>query len=61
MSQSLLASGELGPDHAKDPVTHNSSETGDTVGDPLKDSSASILNFVMELTAMCGVVVDVFA
>ena len=61
MSNSILASGELGPDHAKNPVTHNSSETGDTVGDPLKDSSGSKLNIVMKLTAMCGVVVDVFA
>ena len=58
MSQSILASGELGPDHAKDPCH---SETGDTVGDPLKDSSGSKLNIVMKLTAMCGVVVDVFA
>ena len=56
-----LASGELGPDHAKVPVTHNSSEIGDTVGDPLKDSSGSMLNIVMKLNAMCGVVVDVFA
>ena len=55
-----MASGELGPDHAKDPVTHNSSEIGDTVGDPLKDSSGSILNIVMKLNALCGAVVDVF-
>ena len=61
VSNSILATGELGADHAKDPVTHNSSETGDTVGVPLKNSSGSKLNIVMKLTAMCGVVVDVFA
>ena len=42
-------------------VTHHNSVTGDTVGDPLKDTSGSKLNIVMKLTAMCGVVVDVFA
>ena len=58
---SILATGELCADQAKDPVTHNSSETGNTVGVPLKDSSGSKLNVVMKITAMCGVVVDVFA
>ena len=61
VSNSILATGKLGPDHAKDPVTHNNSETGDTVGDPLKDTSGSKMNIVKKLNAMCGVVVDVFA
>ena len=42
-------------------VTQNHSVTGDTVEDPLKDTSRSKLNIVMKLTAMRGVVVDVFA
>ena len=42
--------------HAKGSDTHKNSVTGDTVEDPLKDTSGPALNRVMKLTAILSLV-----
>merc|ERR1712135_128762 len=55
-AKKYISAGELGPDHAKGSDTHKNSVTGDTVGDPLKDTSGPALNIVMKLTAILSLV-----
>jgi len=43
-------------DYGKGSDAHTSSVTGDTIGDPLKDTSGPALNIVMKLTAIISLV-----
>jgi H(+)-translocating pyrophosphatase len=55
-SKKYISAGGLGPKFVKGSDAHNNSVTGDTVGDPLKDTSGPALNIVMKLTAILSLV-----
>jgi inorganic pyrophosphatase len=55
-SKKYIEAGGLGPDHRKGSAAHKNAVTGDTVGDPLKDTSGPALNIVMKLTAIISLV-----
>jgi len=55
-SKKYISAGYLGPDFLKGSEAHKNSVTGDTVGDPLKDTSGPALNIVMKLTAILSLV-----
>merc|ERR1712048_25201 len=55
-SKKYISAGGLGPDFVKGSEAHSNSVTGDTVGDPLKDTSGPALNIVMKLTAIISLV-----
>jgi inorganic pyrophosphatase len=55
-SKKYITAGGLGPSFVKGSEAHKNSVTGDTVGDPLKDTSGPALNIVMKLTAIISLV-----
>merc|ERR1719384_3074035 len=55
-AKKFISSGGLGTEHGKGSDAHKNSVTGDTVGDPLKDTSGPALNIVMKLTAITALV-----
>eukprot|EP00921_Rhytidocystis_pertsovi_P012275 GHVQ01019865.1.p1 GENE.GHVQ01019865.1~~GHVQ01019865.1.p1 ORF type:complete len:755 (-),score=96.37 GHVQ01019865.1:138-2402(-) len=55
-AKKYIESGALGPDNAKGSQTHKNAVTGDTVGDPLKDTSGPSLNILVKLSAIVSLV-----
>lgn len=55
-AKKYIEAGGLGPSHQKGSSAHKNAVTGDTVGDPLKDTSGPSLNIVMKLTAIISLV-----
>merc|ERR1712203_601840 len=55
-AKKYISQGGLGAGFMKGSEAHKNSVTGDTVGDPLKDTSGPALNIVMKLTAIISLV-----
>merc|ERR1712066_1191808 len=55
-AKKYIEAGGLGPEFGKGSSAHKNAVTGDTVGDPLKDTSGPALNIVMKLTAIMSLV-----
>jgi H(+)-translocating pyrophosphatase len=55
-AKKYISAGHLGKQFQKGSEAHKNSVTGDTVGDPLKDTSGPALNIVMKLTAIISLV-----
>merc|ERR1719499_1794987 len=55
-AKKYISAGLLGKEFQKGSEAHKNSVTGDTVGDPLKDTSGPALNIVMKLTAILSLV-----
>lgn len=55
-AKKYIESGGLGKEHGKGSAAHKNAVTGDTVGDPLKDTSGPALNIVVKLSAIMSLV-----
>merc|ERR1712193_586988 len=55
-SKKYIEAGGLGVNHPKGSAAHKNAVTGDTVGDPLKDTSGPSLNIVVKLSAIMSLV-----
>jgi H+-translocating diphosphatase len=59
-AKKYIEKGALGKGHEKKSETHAAAVIGDTVGDPLKDTSGPSLNILMKLMAILSVVLAPF-
>jgi len=59
-AKKYIEAGGLGKDHLKGSFAHKNAVTGDTVGDPLKDTSGPALNIVVKLSAIMSLVFGSF-
>jgi len=59
-AKKYIEAGGLGDGHVKGSAAHKNAVTGDTVGDPLKDTSGPALNIVMKLSAIISLVFGSF-
>jgi len=55
-AKKYIESGGLGPEFGKGSSAHKNAVTGDTVGDPLKDTSGPSLNILIKLSAIMSLV-----
>merc|ERR1719388_34201 len=55
-AKKYIEAGGLGPGKGKKSEAHKAAVTGDTVGDPLKDTSGPALNIVVKLSAIISLV-----
>jgi K(+)-stimulated pyrophosphate-energized sodium pump len=55
-AKKYIEAGGLGPNNLKGSAAHKNAVTGDTVGDPLKDTSGPSLNILIKLSAIISVV-----
>jgi H+-translocating diphosphatase len=55
-AKKYIEAGGLGPQNCKGSAAHKNAVTGDTVGDPLKDTSGPSLNILIKLSAIISVV-----
>merc|ERR1719223_477267 len=55
-AKKYIEAGGLGPEFGKGSHAHKNAVTGDTVGDPLKDTSGPALNIVVKLSAIMSLV-----
>eukprot|EP00914_Ancora_sagittata_P026117 GHVO01051521.1.p1 GENE.GHVO01051521.1~~GHVO01051521.1.p1 ORF type:complete len:288 (+),score=70.27 GHVO01051521.1:3-866(+) len=55
-AKKYIETGALGPDNAKGSAAHKNAVTGDTVGDPLKDTSGPSINILVKLSAIISLV-----
>ena len=51
-AKKFIEQGKLGPDQGKGSDAHKAAVVGDTVGDPLKDTSGPSLNILIKLMAV---------
>ena len=56
-AKKYIEAGGLGKEHGKGSATHKNAVVGDTVGDPLKDTSGPSLNILVKLSAITALII----